>query len=193
VCEDRKPVVDANESISAGASKKVSQSMDTTLGELYLLESLKSFKGLKSTCEKAIARLDNERMHAVPADMSNSIVIIMKHMAGNMLSRWTDFLTTDGEKPGRNRDGEFIDDFNSREDLMVHWESGWACLFDALDILHPDNLLQVVTIRGEEHTVVRAISRQLTHYSYHTGQIVYVAKMLTGKDWKTLSIPLRGQ
>ncbi len=163
--------------------------MDKQIGTLYLLECMKSFKGLKSTCEKAISQLDNAQMHQISEADSNSVVIIMKHMAGSMLSRWTDFLTTDGEKSDRNRDGEFEDDFTSRDQLMQFWERGWVCLFQALAQLQAHHLTQNITIRGEDHTVLRAINRQLAHYSYHTGQIVFVSKMLLGTKWRTLSIP----
>jgi uncharacterized damage-inducible protein DinB len=160
-----------------------------TIAEVYLLESLKSFKGLKSTVEKAIAQLSDEEIHYIPSSESNSVAIIMKHLAGNMISRWTDFLTSDGEKPNRNRDEEFTDYFNSREELMSNWNSAWDVLLNTIKELKEDDLLKEIFIRGESHTVIRALKRQLVHYAYHTGQIVYIAKMIKNKKWETLSIP----
>jgi hypothetical protein len=117
----------------------------------------------------------------------------MKHMSGNMLSRWRDFLTTDGEKPDRNRDSEFIiTDFDTRQALAERWVKGWQCLFDALEPLQDEDMSRTVHIRGEAHSVLQAINRQLTHYAYHTGQIVFLAKRLTGARWRTLSVP-KGQ
>jgi hypothetical protein len=161
-------------------------------GEDYILESLKGFKGLKSNAEKALEQLSDEQLHFTPSSESNSIAIIMKHMAGNMLSRFTDFLTSDGEKPNRNRDGEFIDSFNSRHDLLAFWNKGWKCVFDAVGNLSDEDLKKTVYIRNEPHSVIRAINRQLTHYAYHCGQIVFLAKLILDKNWKTLSIP-RGE
>ncbi len=159
-----------------------------TIAQEYLTESIKSFHGLKSNAEKAIAQLADSELHFLPDAESNSIVIIMKHLSGNMLSRFTDFLTTDGEKPDRNRDGEFEDDFTSREDLMNFWNKGWSCLFDSLDKLSEEDLLKIIYIRKEPHTVLRAIQRQLAHYAYHVGQIVFLAKQIKSSDFKTLSI-----
>ena len=120
---------------------------------------------------------------------SNSIAIIVKHMAGNMRSRWTDFLTTDGEKPDRNRDTEFEDAPKTRVELMKLWERGWKHIFDALEPLGDDDLVRKITIRTEPHSVTQAINRQVAHYSYHVGQIVYVAKHLAGSKWQTLTVP----
>ncbi|MGI8891847.1 MAG: DUF1572 family protein [Bacteroidia bacterium] len=159
-----------------------------TIADVYLLESLKSFKGLKSTVENAISQLSIEQIHYIPSSESNSIAIIMKHLAGNLISRWTDFLTTDGEKPNRDRDNEFIDDYNNRDELISYWNSAWEVLFNTLNELKEEDLLKEIFIRGESHTVIRAINRQLVHYAYHTGQIVYLAKMQKDKEWKTLSI-----
>jgi hypothetical protein len=158
------------------------------LSQEYLTESIKSFHGLKSNAEKAIAQLTDADLHYQPNEESNSIVIIMKHLAGNMLSRFTDFLTTDGEKPNRNRDDEFIDDLKSREELMKFWNKGWSCLFTAMEELKEDDLMKTVYIRNESHTVLRAIQRQLTHYAYHCGQIVFLTKEIKSTDFKTLSI-----
>ena len=123
---------------------------------------------------------------------TNSIAIIVNHMTSNMRSRWTDFLTTDGEKPGRNRDLEFSQAPASRQALMDLWNQGWDCVFGALEPLTDADLARAITIRGEPHSVLQAINRQMAHYSYHCGQIVFLAKQLRGKEWKTLSIP-RGQ
>src|SRR6185436_6493932 len=142
----------------------------------------------KSNAEKAIAQVEDKDLHFQYDQESNSIAIIMKHMAGNMLSRFTDFLTSDGEKPDRNRDGEFIDDFSSRDALMAYWNKGWNCFLETLASLKEEDLMRIVYIRGEAHTVTRALQRQLAHYGYHCGQIVYVAKMIRSKDFKTLSI-----
>ena len=148
-----------------------------SIATVYLEESIKSYHGLKSNSEKAIAQLADSELHFQPNVESNSVAIIMKHMAGNMLSRFTDFLTSDGEKPDRNRDGEFMDDFTSREPLMLYWNKGWACVFDALDQLKEEDLLKTIYIRNEAHTVIRALQRQLAHYAYHSGQIVFLAKL----------------
>lgn len=166
--------------------------MSSNFSEIYLLESLKSFKGLKSNAEKAMNQISDSQMHEHPDEESNNVAIIAKHMAGNMLSRFTDFLTSDGEKPNRNRDGEFIDNFKSRQEIIDYWEKGWACLFDTLSSLKSEDLEKTVYIRNEEHTVLRAIHRQLTHYAYHCGQIVFLCKHLRQKEFKSLSIP-RGE
>ncbi len=154
----------------------------------FLEAALAEFRYQKDLAERAIAQLDGAQMHAVPHDDANSVVLHMKHMAGNMVSRWTDFLTTDGEKPDRNRDSEFIDDFESRAQLDAHWEKGWATLFATVERLSADDMEKTVTIRGEPHTVARAIHRQIGHYGYHVGQIVGQARALKGADWVTLSI-----
>ena len=143
----------------------------------------------KSLVERAITQLDDKQMHWQADPEANSIAIIMKHMAGNMLSRWTDFLTSDGEKPDRNRDGEFVDQFKSREELMTFWERGWARTFEAIEALTPADLEKTVMIRSEPHTVPLAIIRQVGHYAQHAGQIVFIAKHIKGAEWKTLSLP----
>ena len=160
-----------------------------TVAQEYLTESIKSFHGMKSNAEKAMAQLNDSDLHYQPNAESNSIVIIIKHLAGNMLSRFTNFLTSDGEKPNRNRDNEFIDDFKSREDLMNYWNKGWTCVFSAMENLKEEDLLKTVFIRSEPHTVLRAIQRQIAHYAYHCGQIVFLAKQIKSSDFKTLSIP----
>jgi len=167
--------------------KEVARSQQP-VARIFLEESIKSFRGLKSNSEKAMEQLSDSEMHWAFNEESNSIVIIMKHLAGNMISRWTDFLTTDGEKENRNRDGEFEDDFKTRAQLMEFWNKGWQVFLDTLNNLTEADLLKTVYIRKEPHTVIRAIQRQLAHYAYHCGQIVYVAKQIKGKDFKTLSI-----
>lgn len=161
----------------------------STVNELYLLELLKSLKGLKSVSEKAIEQISGEEMHFQPDPESNSVAIVMKHLAGNMISRFTDFLTSDGEKTWRNRDEEFVDDSKTEEELFAFWNKGWKCLIDAVTSLNSDDLLKSVYIRGEEHSVLRALQRQLVHYSYHTGQIVFLCKQIRSTGFKTLSMP----
>jgi len=129
------------------------------------------------------------QLFAILDDDANSIAIIVKHMTGNMRSRWTNFLTTDGEKPDRNRDGEFIDPPETRDALLAEWEHGWSCLFQALEPLTESDLGRTITIRGEAHSVMQAINRQLAHYPYHVGQIVLLAKHYASGRWKSLSVP----
>ena len=140
--------------------------------------------------EKGIEQCKNDELFVTLDAESNSIAVIMKHMAGNMLSRWSDFLTTDGEKPNRNRDIEFvIDEGTTKEDVLDYWERGWQAVFDALEPLQPEDFARTVSIRGETHSIVQAINRQLTHYAYHIGQIVFLAKHFRSSEWKSLSIP----
>jgi hypothetical protein len=155
----------------------------------YLEDSLAVFRQYKKHAEGAMAQLTDEQLTMAIDPESNSIAIIVKHMAGNMRSRWTDFLTTDGEKPDRNRDTEFEAPAGNREDLMKQWEMGWACLFSALEPLTDADLSRKVTIRGEAHSVMQAINRQIGHYSYHCGQIVFLAKHFQHDSWKPLTIP----
>jgi hypothetical protein len=162
---------------------------EQNLGNQYLDNSIKAFQSLKSTAEKAMAQLSPEQYHWQPDPESNSVTILIKHLTGNMFSRWTDFLTTDGEKPNRNRDSEFEDENLAHEQLIARWERGWNVLFDALSALTADDLLKTVLIRNEPHTVMKAIHRQLTHYAAHIGQIYYIAKMLKGENWQSLTIP----
>jgi uncharacterized damage-inducible protein DinB len=161
-------------------------------GTLYLDEAFRSLRGHKRLADSAIAQLNDEQFFATPGGESNSVAIIIKHMAGNMRSRFTDFLTTDGEKPDRNRDQEFIDAGASRAELLRLWEQHWQLVFETLNSLSPEDLSRTVTIRAEPHTVMQAINRQVAHYAYHIGQIVYLAKHWKGADWKTLSVP-KGQ
>jgi Protein of unknown function (DUF1572) len=161
-----------------------------SLGQHYLEDALYTFRYYKQLAERAFAQINDEDFFRTIDAESNSIAVNMKHLAGNMLSRWTDFLTTDGEKPERDRDMEFVMlPETTREDMLAYWEKGWQCVFDAVEPLQPADLMQTVTIRGQDHTVVQAIDRQLAHYAYHVGQIVYLAKHFKASDWQTLSVP----
>lgn len=156
----------------------------------YLDDSRKAMRAYKKLAEKALDQLKDEEYFVTLDEESNSVAVVMKHMAGNMFSRWTDFLTTDGEKPNRNRDYEFvISPETTKDDMRDYWERGWQCVFDALDPLQIEDLEKRVYIRGEEHTVVQAINRQLMHYAYHIGQIVYLAKHFRATNWDSMSIP----
>jgi Protein of unknown function (DUF1572) len=155
----------------------------------YLSDSISLFRYYKSLGERAMAQVADEQLFYAPDEESNSIAIIVKHLVGNMHSRWTDFLTTDGEKAGRNRDSEFEDPPKDREELMRAWEDGWRCLFNALEPLTDSELSRRVMIRGEGHSVMQAINRQLCHYAYHVGQIVFAAKQRRKGDWTSLSVP----
>ena len=164
--------------------------MDHKIGAAYLEEALRSLRGHKRLAEGAFAQLRDEDFFLQLDDEANSIAILIKHLAGNMRSRFLDFLTSDGEKPDRNRDQEFVlDPRPSRPELMRWWEAGWKYVFDAITLLQPEDLARVVTIRGEPHTVLQAIHRQVAHYAYHVGQIVLLAKHIRGADWKSLSVP----
>jgi uncharacterized damage-inducible protein DinB len=161
-----------------------------TIIQNYLDDSRNAMRAYKKLAEKALEQLKDEEYFVTLDEESNSIAVIMKHMAGNMFSRWTDFLTTDGEKPNRNRDYEFVIQSNTtKDDVRDYWERGWECVFAALDPLQIEDLEKRVFIRGEEHTVVQAINRQLMHYAYHIGQIVYLAKHFRSAEWNSLSIP----
>lgn len=155
----------------------------------YLADSIQSFRNYKKLADRAIEQVGDEDFFAVIDRESNSIAVIIKHIAGNLHSRWRDFLTTDGEKPERDRDSEFELVNDNRESLMAFWETGWKILFNALEPLSEDDFSKTITIRGEPHSVSEAINRQLTHYSYHVGQIVFLAKHLRSTNWKTLSVP----
>lgn len=156
----------------------------------YLQDAVAALHSYKRLAEKAIEQVTDEEFFATLDEEANSIAIIMKHMAGNMFSRWTDFLTTDGEKPDRNRDMEFVmTPTTTRSEMIDYWERGWQCVFNAIEPLAPEDLTRTVFIRGEEHTVVNAINRQLMHYAYHIGQIVFLAKHFRSAEWKSLSIP----
>lgn len=156
----------------------------------YLDEARRSFRGHKRLGEGAFAQLSDEEFFHVIDPESNSVALIVKHMAGNMRSRWTDFLTSDGEKPNRNRDTEFeMTTGTTRAQVMEWWEQGWKCVFDALENVRPEDIGRTVTIRNEPHSVMQAINRQIAHYAYHVGQIAFLAKHLKGAAWKSLSIP----
>jgi uncharacterized damage-inducible protein DinB len=158
----------------------------------YLKDSLGVFRYYKNLAERAMEQLTDEQLTVELDEESNSIAVIVKHMTGNMRSRFTGFLTTDGEKPDRRRDLEFVDPLPTREALMASWEAGWACVFHALEVLDEDDLAKTVTIRGEAHSGMQAINRQVAHYSYHCGQIVLLAKHLNHDGWKPLTVG-RGQ
>ncbi len=155
----------------------------------YLPGIIKLFHYYKSLADKSVAQLDEEQLFWQYNAESNSIAIIMNHMAGNMLSRFTDFLTSDGEKPWRHRDEEFSTSHTGYTVVIRNWNKGWDCLFNTLDILTPNDLENMVYIRNEGHTVVEAINRQLAHYASHVGQIIFIAKMLKNEEWQSLSIP----
>lgn len=154
----------------------------------YLESVKKQFLYYKTLADKTLAQLEEEQLFISSNEDTNSIAIIVKHLGGNMLSRWTDFLTSDGEKAWRNRDGEFEQTFSTRAELLAFWEKGWQCFFDALHSLTPEQLSSIIYIRNEGHTVLEAINRQLAHYPYHIGQIVFYAKMLKNDTWNSLSI-----
>lgn len=161
-------------------------------GRAMLDSVIKAFRSQKQMADRAIQQINFEQMKHQPDPASNSVAVIMKHMAGNMRSRWTDFLTTDGEKDWRHRDDEFVDGYQSRENVEKDWESGWSVLFTTLEKITPADLTLTVTIRDEPHTVFEAIHRQLSHYGYHLGQIVTLCRTLAGDRWVTLTVP-RGQ
>jgi hypothetical protein len=163
------------------------------IGALYIDEAFRSLRGHKRLADGAIAQLSDEQFFLAPDAESNSVAIIVKHLAGNMRSRFTDFLTKDGEKPDRNRDQEFVVAHDAtRAELLAVWEQYWQLVFDTLNGISPEDLGRTVTIRGEPHSALQAINRQVAHYAYHVGQIVFLAKHWKGAEWKTLSVP-RGQ
>ncbi len=155
----------------------------------YLQDSLALFRYYKNLSERAMAQVSDEQLLTNLDDETNSIAVIVKHMAGNLRSRWTDFLTSDGEKPTRDRDMEFVKPPETREALLGMWNEGWDALFSALEPLTDADLERTVTIRGEAHSVMQAVNRQLTHYAYHSGQIVLIARHLKHSGWQTLTIP----
>lgn len=163
--------------------------MNESTGKNYLHSCLKEFKYLKALGDKSFSQIKDEDFFRSPDTESNSIAVIIRHLSGNMISRWTDFLTSDGEKPDRNRDEEFERLFyTDKDDIISRWENGWNCLFDALDSINETDLRKEVFIRNQKHTVIEAINRQIAHYSYHVGQIVYLAKHFVSANWKSLSI-----
>ena len=155
----------------------------------YHRDAVTSFRNAKKLAERAMEQISDEEFFATIDEEANSIGLIVKHLAGNLRSRWTDFLTTDGEKADRNRDTEFELIGDTREALMKFWEDGWQILFRSVEPLRVEDFSKTVNIRGEPHTIVEAINRQLTHYSYHIGQIVLLAKHFRSKEWRTLSVP----
>ncbi len=164
--------------------------MTEGLGARYLTETTRQLQKLKALADRALEQATDQDYFVTLDPESNSIAVLLKHVAGNMRSRWIDFLTSDGEKPDRNRDREFaLDDADTPEALREQWNQGWHCLFAALEPLSPQDLDRTIFIRGEPHSVTDAIGRQLTHYATHVGQIVFLVKHLRGPKWRTLSIP----
>lgn len=164
--------------------------MNNEIAKHYLDDAIASYRAYKKLADKALAQLTDEELFVTLDEESNSVAVIMKHIAGNMFSRWTDFLNTDGEKPDRNRDMEFvIEPETTKAEVMDYWEKGWQRTFETLESLKPEDLMRTVTIRGEAHTVVQALNRQLAHYPYHIGQLVFLAKHFRSNEWKSLSIP----
>ena len=155
----------------------------------YLEDALAVFRYYKRLAERAMEQVSDEQLFTAIDREANSIAVIVKHMTGNMRSRWTDFLTTDGEKPDRGRDSEFVEPPATRESLIAMWEDGWKCLFTAVEPLTDADLGRIVTIRGEAHSVMQAINRQLAHYPHHVGQIVFLAKHFACDHWQSLSVP----
>ncbi|WP_144480967.1 DUF1572 family protein [Cytobacillus oceanisediminis] len=155
----------------------------------YLKIAFENFQSIKNQAERAMSQLSLDQLHYSPNKESNSIAIISKHMSGNLKSRFRDFLTADGEKPDRDRDGEFEGAFHSKEDLLNFWNEGWSVLFETLEKLTEGDLARTVYIRSEPHNAMQAIQRQIAHQASHSGQIVYLAKMLKNEEWETLSIP----
>ncbi|HEY2798469.1 MAG TPA: DUF1572 family protein [Thermoanaerobaculia bacterium] len=164
--------------------------MAYSVGAHFLEDAIEQLRKYKKMADAALAQVQDEDFFRAPDPESNSVALVMKHLAGNMRSRWRDFLVSDGEKPDRHRDSEFErDGGDTRETMTARWEEGWALTFGALEPLREGDLLRTVPIRGMEHTVLQAIQRQLTHYAYHIGQIVFLAKHFAGARWKSLSIP----
>lgn len=161
--------------------------------DLWLPEIIHRFRTDKVMAEKAIAQLTEEELQHRPAPGVNSVAVIVRHVAGNLISRWTDFLTTDGEKPDRNREGEFADWAGTREELMNHWDRAFSVLFAALGDLRAEDLSRTVTIRNEPHSAPRAIIRSLDHLAYHVGQILMLARMVHRGEWKYITVPPRDQ
>lgn len=163
--------------------------MNDSLSGHYIENALKEFRGMKALADKSFAQVSDEEFFRAIDPESNSIAVIMKHMAGNMRSRWTDFLTSDGEKPDRHRDTEFELESEDRRAIEERWEEGWRIVFEAIEPLKTEDLMRTVTIRREPHTIVEAVNRQLTHYGEHVGQIIFLAKHLKSSAWRTLSVP----
>ena len=164
---------------------------DTTIASNFFQSSIKIFEDYRRLAERAMEQIADDKLF-IAHGQTNSIAVQVKHLSGNMLSRWTDFLTSDGEKTWRNRDNEFVGDYQNRTEMMEAWDKGWTCLLNTLKKLKPNDLEKKVFIRNEGHTVIEAVHRQMAHYSYHVGQIVHIAKELAGEHWQTLSIPKGG-
>ncbi len=160
--------------------------------QLFLESTIKLFRHYKKLGEGALAQLSDEEVLLKPNEACNSISLIVHHLSGNMISRWTDFLTTDGEKPWRNREAEFEESYPDKQTTLAAWEKGWHCLLSALENLTPEDLFKVIYIRNEGQTVLEAMQRQLAHYASHVGQILYQAKIIKGNNFKSLSIPRGG-
>lgn len=166
--------------------------METSHELNYLDSARKLFGYYRELGDKALAQIDDEHIHWQPSPESNSVAIIVKHLNGNMRSRFTDFLTADGEKPWRDREAEFENDYANKEELLAAWNEGWECFFNAVNPLKDRDLDKIIYIRNEGHTVLEALSRQLAHYPYHIGQLVYLCRLLAGEKWQSLSIPKGG-
>jgi hypothetical protein len=166
--------------------------MDANIPSPFAHDAKVAFLYNKTLAERAVDQLSDEQLHIALHPETNPVAVIMKHVAGNLLSRWTDFLASDGEKPWRNRDDEFVDTFRTRAELLAYWNQGWGCLVDSLDALRPSDVEATVTIRGEQLSVPLAIARSLSHCGYHAGQIVLISRILVGGPWQTLTIPRGG-
>ncbi len=163
-----------------------------TIAAKFLSAIVNALEANKRMADRAVEQVPDDKLHVALDSNTNSIAVIMKHVAGNLTSRWTDFLTTDGEKPWRNRDDEFVNEFSSRAEVLTFWERGWACLLGAMNSLKPEDLEKTVMIRGEPHSVPLALERSLGHTCYHIGQIVQVARIHAGDNWICLTIPKGG-
>jgi uncharacterized damage-inducible protein DinB len=161
--------------------------MARTTGDLYLETVTRNFRGLRSYADRALEQLTDEQLHAAPDTHSNTVAVLVKHLAGNMRSRWTDFLTSDGEKADRRRELEFEKSIESREELLAVWNEGWTRLLETIASLKEDDLGREVVIKGETQPALLAVNRSVQHYAYHVGQIVYLAKHLAGEKWNALS------
>ena len=163
-----------------------------TLENEFLSATRSAFLSNRKLAEKAIEQIPDYKLRESLDQNTNSIAVIMKHVAGNLLSRWTDFLTTDGEKPWRDRDREFEDTFTDRTEIMNYWQLGWDCLLQAIDSFEPDDLMSTIFVRGEPHSLILGLQRSLGHTCYHVGQIVQIARVHAGDDWQVLTIPKGG-
>ena len=184
------PAPQAEDTKRATRSCAVTYMSDQSPAQHYLADAIKTFGDYKKLAEGAFGQINDEDFFRTLDKESNSIAVNIKHLAGNMISRWTDFLTSDGEKPERDRDLEFemLPD-TTKADMLAYWEQGWKCVFDAVEPLGPDDLMRTIRIRGQDHTVIQAINRQLAHYAYHVGQIVFLAKHFKSNEWQSLSVP----